>query len=217
MTTTPRPAPPPSQPHGLIVLEGYLDDRTIPEDGPGASVRFQLAVSPTDDRLDDLLIPCTVVGHPQLAHAVMHDLGISDLLRISGHLQLPQEPGDGLRLHVNAIQVLDSGVDLSRAGSKEGLEAEVLAESGRIERRGNFQMWHDPGARQSSVWHASGEWVDSTDDPNALDDLIAAHQQRATPLPVDTPNPGAAPVSPPPPSRRRLTSLRRIQKWLRRT
>jgi hypothetical protein len=40
--TMPLPAPPPGEPEGLIVLDGYLDDETLPDDLSDALVRFQL-------------------------------------------------------------------------------------------------------------------------------------------------------------------------------
>ncbi|TLS45733.1 hypothetical protein FE633_13275 [Streptomyces montanus] len=209
--TAPLPAPPPG---GLIALDGYLDDQTLPDDVSGESVRFQLVVSPTEDRVDELVMPCTVAT-PQLAHAVLHDLGASDVLRVSGHLQFPQEPGDVLLLQVSAIHVLDSGVDLSQVGSEDDLGPELLAEYGFIDRYGDYQVWHDPDTCLTSVWHAFGKWVDSTDDPSTLGDLIAEHQQRTTSAP-DSAHPEPAPVTLSSPSKRRLAGpLHRMRNWLR--
>ncbi|GHE34221.1 hypothetical protein [Streptomyces capitiformicae] len=213
--TVPIPVPPPGEPDGLIVLDGYLDDETLPDDLPDTPVRFQLVVSPTEDRIDELVMPCTVTN-PELAHAVVNDLGASDLLRVTGHLQLPQVPGDGMRLQVNAIHVLEGGVDLSQVASEDELGPEVLSEYGFIERYGDYQTWNDPDTCLTSVWHTSGKWVDSTDDPSALGDLIAAHEQRAPSTPTEaTHTEEPAPALPPLSSRRRLAGL--VRSWLRRT
>ncbi|MGW7425772.1 hypothetical protein ACWGJB_38070 [Streptomyces sp. NPDC054813] len=217
----PLPAPPPGEPGGLIVLEGYLDDETLPDDLSGETTRFQLVVSPTEDRIDELVMPCTVT-EPGLAHAVVTDLGASDLLRVSGHLQLPRDPGDGIRLQVSAIHVLENGVDLSHVDSEDELGPVALSEYGYIERYGDYQTWNDPDACLTSLWHTSGEWVASTDDPSALGDLIAAHRRRATSAPADThptePDPTEPdPTPPPPPTRRRPARLHRMRSWLRRT
>ncbi|MCL7429779.1 hypothetical protein [Streptomyces sp. YS415] len=70
--TMPQPAPPPGEPDGVIVLHGYLDDETLPDDLTGTLVRIQLVVSPTEDRIDELVMPCTVTN-PEMAHAVVND------------------------------------------------------------------------------------------------------------------------------------------------
>lgn len=214
--TAPLPAPPPGEADSKIVLDGYLDDQTLPDDLSEASVRFQLVVSPTEDRIDELVMPCTVTN-PELAHAVVNDLGASDLLRVSGHLLLPRDPADGIRLQVSAIHVLEDGIDLSQVASEDELGPAALSEYGYIERYADYQTWNDPDACLTSVWHASGEWVDSTDDPSALSDLIATHRRRTTPTPANATHAVPAPAPPPPPSRRRPKRLHRMRSWLRRT
>ncbi|GHB68068.1 hypothetical protein GCM10010377_68730 [Streptomyces viridiviolaceus] len=160
-----------------IVLDGYLDDQTLPDDLHGTRACFQLVVSPTDDRIDELVMPCHVVD-PELAHAVLHDLGAGDLLRVTGELHLPRTPGDGLRLHVTDITVLETGPDLAHADTDQDLAPEALPDHGLLERHGDYQVWHDPDTGRSSVWHTSGEWAGTTDDPTALTDVITAHAQR---------------------------------------
>lgn len=214
--TVPSPPPPPDEPSGRIVLDGYLDDETLPDDLSGGSARFQLVVSPTADRIDELVMPCTVTN-PELAHAVINDLGASDLLRVTGHLLLPRDPADGLRLQVSAIHVLEGGVDLSQVETEDELGPAVLSEYGYIERYADYQMWNDPDACLTGVWHVSGEWAGSTDDPNDLGDLIDAHRRRAMLAPTNAPHPGPATTTPSPPSTARRTRLRRLQSWLRRT
>lgn len=214
--TTPLPAPPPGDAHNLIVLDGYLDDQTLPNDLDETPVRFQLVVSPTDDRIDELVLPCTVTN-PDLAHAAVHELGASDLLRVTGHLRLPHSPGDGLLLQVLAIHVLDSGVDLNHVVSHDELQPQVLSAYGYLERYTDYQAWNDPDTCLTSLWHESGQWVDSTDDPSTLNDLITAHRRRTASTAAHPPSKRPAPAPQPPTSRRRLPRLHRMRNWLRRT
>ncbi|WRZ96414.1 hypothetical protein OHB54_46555 (plasmid) [Streptomyces sp. NBC_01007] len=157
-----------------IVLDGYLDDQTLPDDLHGTTTAFQLVVSPTDDRIDELVMPCHTAD-PALAHTVLHKLGASDLLRITGHLQLPRTQGDALRLHVTAIAVLASGCDLPSVDTDDDLTPEALSDTGVIERYGAYQVWHDPDTARSSVWHTTGYWVADTD-PADLGTVITAHE-----------------------------------------
>ncbi|GAB2606892.1 hypothetical protein GCM10027168_44680 [Streptomyces capparidis] len=190
-------AVPASDPHE-IVLDGYLDDQTLPGDEHGTIARFQLVVSPTEDRVDELVIPCRVVDY-EVAHAVLHDLVGSDLLRVTGYLQLPRTPGDGLLLHVTAIEVLEPGVDLAHTAADDDLGPAELPECGLIERCADYQMWHDPDTGRSSVWHTSGQWVGDTDDPRALGEMINRHAHHTPPSP-------GSPL-------RRLAGLRRVRRW----
>ncbi|WP_415940013.1 hypothetical protein [Streptomyces sp. 039-1] len=174
------PSPQPDLPSDLLVLDGYLDDQTLPDEILGAPVRFQLVVSPTEDRVDELVLPCTVT-QSELAHAIVNELGASDLLRVSGRIRLPQTPGDVLQLDVTAIEVLDTGVDLASVSTDDEIGPAELSEHGFVERTGHYQVWHDPDAGLSSIWHTSGTWLDSTDDPSELGTVIEVFEQRRTP------------------------------------
>ncbi|MFD5516330.1 hypothetical protein [Streptomyces sp. NPDC127066] len=134
-----------------IVLDGYLDDQTLPDDLHGATTAFQLVVSPTDDRIDELVMPCHTAD-PALAHTVLHELGASDLLRVTGYLQLPRTPGDGLRLYVTVIVVLESGCDLASVDTDDDLAPEALSDTGlgaaRRSQSVRDRRWpHRPGTR----------------------------------------------------------------------
>ncbi|MFI1726441.1 hypothetical protein [Streptomyces sp. NPDC020489] len=169
----------------LIALDGYLDDHSLPDDDVSATTAsFQLVVCPTDDRVDELVIPCLATD-PDLVRAVLTDLDPQDLLRVTGYLQLPDHPGDGLRLHVYGIDVLDSGTELATVDSEQDLQPDSLAPQGLLERHAAYQLWHDPDTGRSSVWHVCGTWVGATDDPSRLEDVIAAHEQ--PPPPTDQP------------------------------
>ncbi|MGW1534448.1 hypothetical protein [Streptomyces aureus] len=164
-----------------IVLDGYLDDQTLPDGPSGITTAFQLVVSPTDNRIDELVMPCQITDQA-LAHSVLHELGASDLLRVTGHLRLPQVPGDGLRLHVTAIAMLESGCDLASVATEEDLAGEALSDAGVIERYGAYQVWHDPDTGRSSAWHSTGQWVGETD-PASLGPAINAHEITSSPRP----------------------------------
>jgi hypothetical protein len=87
-----------------IVLDGYLDDETVPDEH-GTTVRFRIALSPTDDRVDEMIIPCSV-NDRLLARAVLHGMKPGDKARVTGHLRLPRTPEDVMQLDVDAIEVL---------------------------------------------------------------------------------------------------------------
>ena len=48
-----------------------LDDQTLPDDLHGTTTAFQLVVSPTGDRIDELVMPCQTADP---AHTVLHQL-----------------------------------------------------------------------------------------------------------------------------------------------
>ncbi|WP_202419484.1 hypothetical protein [Streptomyces sp. YIM 132580] len=56
-----------------IVLDGFLEEATVPGDLHGSTARFRITVSPTDERTDELVLPCGVTD-PELAKAVLKDL-----------------------------------------------------------------------------------------------------------------------------------------------
>ncbi|MGC9478992.1 hypothetical protein ACP4I1_33245 [Streptomyces sp. WG4] len=66
-----------------IALDGFLEEGTVPGDLHGSTARFRLTVSPTDERTDEMIMPCSVAD-AELAHAVIHDLVPGDKLRVTG-------------------------------------------------------------------------------------------------------------------------------------
>ncbi|MEU1193546.1 hypothetical protein [Streptomyces sp. NPDC005859] len=42
-----------------VALDGFLDDETVPGSPQETSARFRLIVSPTDERADEMVMPCT--------------------------------------------------------------------------------------------------------------------------------------------------------------
>src|SRR5579884_456069 len=88
-----------------IVLDGYLDEETLPGDLHGSSARFRIMANPTDERADELILPCSA-DDPQLAHVVIHDLQPGDLVRVTGYLRLPRTPDDLIWLQVQDLELL---------------------------------------------------------------------------------------------------------------
>ncbi|MEU9125737.1 hypothetical protein AB0C96_38990 [Streptomyces sp. NPDC048506] len=88
-----------------IALDGFLDEETVPGDLHGSTARFRLAISPTDERTDGMILSCSVAD-PVLAHAVLHDLQPGDQLRVTGYLRLPRTPDDPMWLAVVQLKVL---------------------------------------------------------------------------------------------------------------
>ncbi|MCZ1012685.1 hypothetical protein [Streptomyces lydicus] len=92
-----------------LVLDGFLDEPTMPGDTTGSTARFRLTVSPTNDVTDDLVLPCRVAD-PEMAHAVLNDLAPGDQLRITGYLHLPRTRTEPMFLAVRELHVLESAL-----------------------------------------------------------------------------------------------------------
>ncbi|WP_327180359.1 hypothetical protein OG599_34810 (plasmid) [Streptomyces sp. NBC_01335] len=152
-----------------IALDGFLDEETVPGDLHGTTARFRLIVSPTDERTDEMILPCSVTDS-ELAHAVIHDLVPGDTLRVTGHLRLPRTPDEPMWLAVTTLTVLETAPDLSdpAAGSTAVLE-----------RYGPYVCWFDDeDSGEVPVWTETGAWVGTAGDPSALSELIEAFEQR---------------------------------------
>ncbi|CAM5294232.1 hypothetical protein GCM10010329_80550 [Streptomyces spiroverticillatus] len=196
-----------------VVLDGFLDDEVLTADAlddeaPPVNLRdgvahFQLVVSPTEERVDELVLPCRAQGG--LAQDAL-TLGTCDLVRVTGSLRLPHHPEDGLFLDVTALEVLESGTDVDHADSTDDLGPAGLSEHGRIERYGAYQVWHAPDTGTSHIWHTSGQAVGIADDPRDLEDLIHAYE-----------NPAPHPQEQPPPARRRRLAALLLRLRPRRT
>ncbi|TXL84511.1 hypothetical protein [Streptomyces sp. IB2014 016-6] len=151
-----------------IVLDGYLDDETVPG-LHGAAARFRLTVSPSDEMADEVILLCSVTD-PVMAHAVLHDLAPGDHLRVTGHLRLPRTPDEAMWLVVTAVEVLASA-PLMGAPATVGTAV--------MERYGPYTCWHDADSGGDvPVWTETGTWVGVAADPGELSDLIAQFEQR---------------------------------------
>ncbi|MCX5589586.1 hypothetical protein [Streptomyces erythrochromogenes] len=152
-----------------IALDGFLDEETVPGDLHGSTARFRLTISPTDERTDEMILPCSVADS-ELAHAVIHDLVPGDKLRVTGYLRLPCTPDEPMWLAVNTLAVLETAPRLSDPAA---LSTAV------IERYGPYVCWFDAeDSGEVPVWTEAGVWVGTAGDPSALDELIEAFEQR---------------------------------------
>ncbi|MFD3484916.1 hypothetical protein [Streptomyces sp. NPDC058665] len=149
-----------------IVLDGYLDDETVPG-LHGAAGRFRVIVSPTDEMADEMILPCSVTD-PVMAHAVL-DLVPGDHLRVTGHLRLPRRPDEPMWLVVTAVEVLASAPFM---GAPETVGTAVM------ERYGPYICWHDADTTAVPVWTENGAWVGIATDPSELGELFEAFEQR---------------------------------------
>ncbi|MFJ4966733.1 hypothetical protein ACIP6P_30500 [Streptomyces sp. NPDC088729] len=151
-----------------IVLDGFLEEGTVPGDLHGSTARFRLTVSPTDERTDEMTLPCSVTD-PALALAVIHDLAPGDKLRVTGHLRLPRTPDEPMWLAVSTLAVLETGPILT---DTTALITAVL------ERYGQYVCWLDADAPDVEVYTDAGTWVGTAPEPNAISELLDAFEQR---------------------------------------
>ncbi|MFE9700577.1 hypothetical protein [Streptomyces sp. NPDC006270] len=151
-----------------IVLDGFLEEGTVPGDLHGSTARFRLTVSPTDERTDEMILPCSVTD-PALALAVIHDLAPGDKLRVTGHLRLPRTPDEPVWLAVSTLAVLETAPLLSDPAT---LATAVL------ERYGPYACWLDADTPDVEVFTDAGTWVGTAPEPNAISELLEAFEQR---------------------------------------
>ncbi|MFJ9690384.1 hypothetical protein ACIRRX_32425 [Streptomyces bacillaris] len=151
-----------------IALDGFLDEETVPGDLHGSTARFRLTVSPTDERADEMILPCTVADF-ELAHAVIHDLVPGDKLRVTGYLRLPRKPDEPMWLVVTTLAVLETAPELS------GPAAVTTAV---LERYGPYICWFDADTPTVEVFTDAGTWVGTAPDPDAIGVLLEAFEQR---------------------------------------
>ncbi|MEV1048674.1 hypothetical protein [Streptomyces sp. NPDC049916] len=88
-----------------LALDGYL----VSEAEPGvhedtASWRLTCSVG-TDHLVEEAVIPCTTM-QPQIAHALLTERQPGDLLRVTGHLVLPDTADGCIRLDADSLEVL---------------------------------------------------------------------------------------------------------------
>ncbi|MFJ3630339.1 hypothetical protein ACIPQ3_30045 [Streptomyces albidoflavus] len=151
-----------------IALDGFLDEETVPGDLHGSTARFRLTVSPTDERTDEMTLPCTVAD-PALAHAVIHDLVPGDRLRVSGYLRLPRTPAEPMWLAVTELAVLETAPELSDPAA---------VATAVIERYGPYVCWFDADTTGVEVFTEGGTWVGTAPEPTNLGALFDAFEHR---------------------------------------
>ncbi|KMS74235.1 hypothetical protein ACM01_15070 [Streptomyces viridochromogenes] len=151
-----------------VVLDGFLDEEAMPGERDDTA-RFRIHLTTDEDLVDEAVLPC-VVADPALADSVLHELKRGDLLRVTGHLRLPQTTDGALWVEVHAIDALYPTLlpDLADA------EATPF-----IERYASYVVIYDPDGL-THVWHETGEQVGATEDPSTISDLIYAYEHPAT-------------------------------------
>ncbi|MFE6985842.1 hypothetical protein [Streptomyces griseus] len=154
-----------------IALDGFLDEETIPGDLHGSTARLRLTVSPTDERTDEMILPCTVAD-PALAHAAIHDLVPGDKLRVTGYLHLPRTPGEPMWLAVTTLAVLDTAPLLTDPAS---------VATAVLERYGPYACWLDADTTGVDVFTETGTWVGTAPEPDAIGALLEAFEHRQAP------------------------------------
>ncbi|MFI6662677.1 hypothetical protein ACIBL8_45075 [Streptomyces sp. NPDC050523] len=150
----------------VIVLDGFLDTE-IMRDTDGSTVRFRLTVSPTDERTDEMILPCSVINRATAA-AVLDDLSPGDQLRVTGHLRLPRTLDEPMWLAVTNLEVLTTAPVLTNSN---GAFAIV------VERYDTYLCYLDVDADQVSVWTEAGTWVGTAATPADLTDLLDTYEQ----------------------------------------
>lgn len=93
-----------------LALDGYLASDPVPGEQEGAAC-WRLVSSPTDQLADDATIPCTSTD-PHVVDAVFIECRPGDLLRVTGHLTLPDIAGGVIRLHADHLEVLRGAPEL---------------------------------------------------------------------------------------------------------
>ncbi|MFF3085878.1 hypothetical protein ACFVRB_12590 [Streptomyces nojiriensis] len=143
----------------------------MPGDLHGSTARFRLTISPTDERTDEMILPCSVAD-PAMAHSVIHDLVPGDKRRVTGYLRLPRTRDEPMWLVVPTLAVLETAPQLSHPAA---LSTAV------IERHGPYVCWFDAeDSGEIPGWTEAGVWVGTAGDPDALSELIEAFEQRQT-------------------------------------
>ncbi|MBX7555204.1 hypothetical protein ABZX95_50195 [Streptomyces sp. NPDC004232] len=88
-----------------LALDGYLAAEAEPGDREGtASWRLNCSAG-TDHLVEEAVIPCTTM-EPEVAHALLTERQPGDLLRVIGHLTLPDTANGVIQLHADTLEVL---------------------------------------------------------------------------------------------------------------
>jgi len=94
-----------------LAIDGYLTAEAVSGEQDHTAC-WRMTCSPTDRLADDAVIPCTSQD-PQVAHAVVTECRPGDLLRVTGHLTLPDTAGGGLHLQADTVEILWEAPELS--------------------------------------------------------------------------------------------------------
>jgi hypothetical protein len=163
---------------GAIALDGYLAEETVPGDIDFSTARFRIEISPTDERTDRMVLPCSV-SDPELARFAVSHLQPGDLLRVTGFMRIPRTPDAPIWFEVLTLELLAPVPVQAPADQGDAFTAEpTIGADVLIERYGRYLLVHDP-VGVTVLWSESGSWVGETEDPGTLADLIAAFERRS--------------------------------------
>ncbi|CAL9673042.1 hypothetical protein SUDANB15_07550 (plasmid) [Streptomyces sp. enrichment culture] len=88
-----------------LALDGYLATDPVPGDHDDILCWRLSCSAGTDHLAEEAIIPCTTM-EPEIVHAMLTERQPGDLLRVTGHLTLPETAGGILQLHVESLEVL---------------------------------------------------------------------------------------------------------------
>ncbi|MFJ9931351.1 hypothetical protein ACIRU5_35705 [Streptomyces misionensis] len=88
-----------------LALDGYLAAAPEPGDRDGTASWRLTCSAGTDHLVEEAVIPCTTM-EPDIAHAMLTERQPGDLLRVIGHLTLPDTADGAIRLHADTLEVL---------------------------------------------------------------------------------------------------------------
>ncbi|MGV9247990.1 hypothetical protein [Streptomyces sp. NPDC003710] len=88
-----------------LALDGYLAAEPEPGDREGTASWRLTCSAGTDHLVEEAVIPCTTM-EPEIAHALLNERQPGDLLRITGHLTLPDTANGVIHLHAETLEVL---------------------------------------------------------------------------------------------------------------
>jgi hypothetical protein len=87
-----------------ITFEGHLNEEPVPGNTPGTAF-WRLVSTHTERITDQVIMPCTT-SDPEMAYLLLNELEQGDLLRVTGHLILPNTAAGTFRLQIEALEVL---------------------------------------------------------------------------------------------------------------
>ncbi|WP_217208905.1 hypothetical protein [Streptomyces sp. AC550_RSS872] len=154
-----------------IALDGFLDEETVPG-LHGTSTRFRIFVSPTDERTDEMVLPCTVTD-PVMAAAVLNDLVPGDKVRVTGYFRVPRTPDEPMWLAVTALELLQTAPQPTHPDPDTGEAITAM-----LERYGPYVCFIDADTDEVPVWTETGAWVGVADTPADIAELLDSHEQR---------------------------------------
>jgi len=144
-----------------LAVDGYVDG--IPKPGTTkGTASFGLAISP-DTHGPDTVFSC-IAYDPRIVTVMLTEIQPGDVIRVSGIVVQPEEPGQPAQFTVDSLDVLDAA-----PGS-------ILHMT--LERFGPYVVVFDADSDTVPVFTDSGTWVGEAAGPDAIATLIDAFEGR---------------------------------------